>query len=433
MSPDATLSTGTRQQLISTGIALDQRPEVLWATPDEAAEALFILIRPGYLVALFLAGWAANILVFTHFRIDYGAVLGLAKDEHVSPQSLCMLVFCVGVVLGLLRLLALSQGVSHHLLSVALLLYPLGLVMLAAWLPGMLSRRARWRAPLAQALWRRVFPDRDKEVPFAEVLVADGLTSLAKAFFDLTLGSCMVASSVDFSPSGLAQMLLADRAATMVSAAPSQVSRSMLGDAYDQCSRSAIPFLVWTLPFVIRARQCLVSARLATDTLSRILHKVNLMKYLSALPMIMFAYLHAHSASAVGHETNDWFGAEDFEVMWALAAVVNSVFSFVWDLVMDWGLLHPAPLRNVHFGLRPILLFRGVWGFYHIAIVCNLLGRTLWSLRWSPQAKLFLGSFFLTSLQQAAEVARRCLWSVLRVEWECIRRNVHRSDKHFPV
>merc|ERR1712032_1539160 len=80
-------------------------------------------------------------------------------------------------------------------------------------------------------------------------------------------------------------------------------------------------------------------------------------------------------------------------------------------------------------GLRPVLLFRGIWGFYHIAIVCNLLGRTLWSLRWSPYATELLGSYFLTSFQQSAEVIRRCLWNLLRVEWEVIRRGVHRNDR----
>lgn len=125
---------------------------------------------------------------------------------------------------------------------------------------------------------------------------------------------------------------------------------------------------------------------------------------------------------------------EDIEVWWAVAAVANSVFSFMWDLVMDWGLLHPGPLRSGHFGLRPVLLFHGFWGLYYLVIVCNLVGRMLWTLRWSPDATFLLGgSFFLGSFQQSAEVIRRCVWNVLRVEWECIRKNVHRSDKHFPV
>lgn len=52
--------------------------------------------------------------------------------------------------------------------------------------------------------------------------------------------------------------------------------------------------------------------------------------------------------------------SEDFEVLWALAAIVNSAFSFLWDLVMDWGLLHWVPLKLGNFGLRPTLLCLGM-------------------------------------------------------------------------
>jgi len=171
-----------------------------------------------------------------------------------------------------------------------------------------------------------------------------------------------------------------------------------------------------------------VSSRNAPDALSRVLHRANLLKYLSALPIIAFAlcYARADSLQVI-------LGREDFEVLWAVAAVLNSAISFVWDLVMDWGLMQPAPWRSGSFGLRPVLFYRGIWGFYHVAILCNLFGRTLWSLRWSPQATLVLGSFLLASLQQAAEVLRRGLWNVLRVEWECIRRSIPRTDKHFSV
>merc|ERR1740138_119940 len=106
---------------------------------------------------------------------------------------------------------------------------------------------------------------------------------------------------------------------------------------------------------------------------------------------------------------------EDFEVLWALAALINSVFSFMWDMAMDWGILQATgpPCRSTYFGLRPNLLFRGMWGFYHLAIILNLGGRPLWSLRWSTNATMFLGSFFLATFQQVAEVSRRCLWNLL--------------------
>lgn len=401
--------------------------DLLWASDDEAAQVLWILFRPGYLVTLFVAGWAVDVSIFSRFRVEYSLVLGLAKDEAVSPQQLWALAFSLGISLGFFRLSLISQLPSPMILWSILFIYALALLSVFIWLPQPLARQFRWRVPLARALWRCVCPDGSKEVPFIEVLVADGLTSMAKVFFDLALGSCVAITSTDFSSSTFPNgMVESNSTAFML---PTQ-SQTLLGNALEKCRHSPWPFIAWASPFLIRARQCVVTSRHAPDMLSRDLQRVNFLKYMSALPVIGFSYCYARTGPRMA-----WliFNSEDFEAMWAMAAVINSIFSFLWDMVMDWGLLQPAPWHTIHFGLRPVLLFRGIWGFYHIAIILNLSGRTLWSLRWSPQATAFLGSFFLGSFQQIAEILRRCLWNVLRVEWECIKKNVHRADKHFPV
>ena len=42
------------------------------------------------------------------------------------------------------------------------------------------------------------------------------------------------------------------------------------------------------MPFLIRARQCVITARHAPDALSRDLQRINLAKYCSALPVVFF-------------------------------------------------------------------------------------------------------------------------------------------------
>eukprot|EP00435_Cladocopium_sp_Y103_P000192 s3138_g1.t1 len=207
--------------------------------------------------------------------------------------------------------------------------------------------------------------------------------------------------------------------------APTQSCRPKV----DQCSRSCLPYLAWSVPFLIRARQCVITARHAPDALSRDLQRINLAKYCSALPVVFFAMCHARVIPGISDVS--MFTSEDFEVLWALAAIVNSAFSFIWDLVMDWGLLHLMPHKPGNFGLRPVLLYPQPPIVYYLAIVLNFIGRTLWSLRWSEQATIFLGAFFLSSVQQAAEVLRRCLWNVLRVEWQCICKGKC-SDRYRP-
>jgi len=409
----------------------------VWATQEEMTTALWILIRPGCILTMLAVGWAVNVHVFMRFRIDYCSVLGLGKDEEVAPKRLIIMALWVGLAIGACRNWAVRMEPSPALLWRVLLAYSLAAVALLGWLPPAVLRHMRWRAPLARALRRCFWPAVGKEVPFIEVLVADGLTSCAKVFFDLALGTCVALQStvgavepVTLLSGGVAyqQMLQHD------SSLPGEVhvvsQASSLGKALEHCALSPTPFLFWAMPFVVRAIQCFVTSQNASDSCNQSLQRVNLAKYLTALPVVFFSYLYARAGPML-----PGLGAEDFEAMWAIAAIINAVFSFIWDMVMDWGLMQPAPCEGMRwsFGLRPVLLFRGVCGFYHISIVLNLLGRTLWSLRWSPQATELLGSFFLGSLQQSAEVLRRCLWNALRVEWEVIRKGIHRSDKHFPV
>lgn len=41
---------------------------------EKSVQALWYVIRPGYMIALFLLGWAANVALFHRHSIDYGAV-----------------------------------------------------------------------------------------------------------------------------------------------------------------------------------------------------------------------------------------------------------------------------------------------------------------------------------------------------------------------
>mmetsp|Transcript_24499 Transcript_24499/g.37219 ORF Transcript_24499/g.37219 Transcript_24499/m.37219 type:complete len:222 (+) Transcript_24499:2-667(+) len=221
-------------------------------------------------------------------------------------------------------------------------------------------------------------------------------------------------------------MLRGNATAAHSTSVPTKPPALLLGDINQQCKCSFLPFLAWALPFLLRARQCLITSRQAPDSLTKTLQRVNLLKYLTAVPVIFFAFLYTQpdAASPLG------YSSQDFEFMFAIAAVVNSMFSYLWDLVMDWGLLQAGAEP---FGLRSVLLFRGIWGCYYLVIVTNLVGRGLWSLRWVPQVVVFFGPFTLVTLQQAAEVSRRCMWNIIRVEWECIKKNVHRADKQFQV
>lgn len=56
------------------------------AVKEKSVQALWYVVRPGYMVALFLVGWAANVSLFTRYHIDYAAVLGITKEELLGKN-----------------------------------------------------------------------------------------------------------------------------------------------------------------------------------------------------------------------------------------------------------------------------------------------------------------------------------------------------------
>lgn len=102
-----------------------------------------------------------------------------------------------------------------------------------------------------------------------------------------------------------------------------------------------------SLPYALRFRQCLLEYYQSSWTSPRPL--ANALKYFSAFPVILLSALQksvvSEIASAKGMtvaelgDTHDrWFGEHRLFRLWLLAVVVNSMYSFYWDVELDWGL-----------------------------------------------------------------------------------------------
>ena len=67
----------------------------------------------------------------------------------------------------------------------------------------------------------------------------------------------------------------------------------------------------------------------------------------------------------------------------ALAATVNSLYSFLWDVVMDWGLVSVS--RDCRLSARQRLLLP--WPSYLLAVILNLTLRFSWAMNRLPWFK----------------------------------------------
>lgn len=124
--------------------------------------------------------------------------------------------------------------------------------------------------------------------------------------------------------------------------------------------------------------------------------------------------------------------------------LINSMYSFWWDIAMDWSLINITMTPSIHhrhhhyhqqqqqhqqppFSTNtPLIRFRKELHFndpiwYYGAMIIDFLLRTTWSLKLSSHlyVKRLEGSIFVMEL---LEVIRRWVWVIFRLESEWVKR-----------
>ena len=105
-------------------------------------------------------------------------------------------------------------------------------------------------------------------------------------------------------------------------------------------------------------------------------------------------------------------GTDSVQTAWLLFAVISTIYSFSWDLKMDWDLFQS---NDVHPLLREKLMY-GSSKIYYTIIVGDIIMRMTWIITISPKLASFIGNsnlvFLITGM---IEIFRRGIWNLLRV------------------
>ena len=269
---------------------------------------------------------------------------------------------------------AVSPGLAHC--------FPLLLVLYVCYKICTPAARAK---RLATALVRVVSAPFGPAVTFADGFVGDVLTSLARVLVD-------IAFSVLFYLAGI-HGFAADKNHLF--------DDRISGSWYFRCA--VVPALTAS-PLWWRFCQNIQRAR---ETGDRWPHIANALKYASAQTVTLWGVWHPEL-----HASG----------LWIAAFVLATLYQFVWDVTMDWGLVELAEagprLR------RRRLVLGGDSRVYYAVCAANLLLRFGWTLSLLPERG---GRFFMPELQlrlspviAAAELARRAAWAVFRLEKEQI-------------
>ncbi|GAA5973988.1 hypothetical protein JCM11641_008197 [Rhodosporidiobolus odoratus] len=190
-------------------------------------------------------------------------------------------------------------------------LVALVVVAAVAWPANVLCRRQRLQ--FLAALKRIASPALDRAVPFSDIILADILTSSAKVLGDTWVAGCLLVKGVE-------------------------ASRGT-----DSCGRVwGVPFMT-SLPYLFRFRQCL-SEILTGSTPTPRRSLLNALKYATAFPVIALSAMQTvvgdpfDPEEEVREAGEAWIGRATLFNVWILAVLINSLYSFWWDVTNDWGL-----------------------------------------------------------------------------------------------
>lgn len=320
-------------------------------------------------------------------------------SHHLSTYRLAILL-TVPLTLSLFLFWGITRGNAAAVLSWEILpnLYLLVLV-LCFFLPfSILSGSGRYRflSTLRRISIGGIAEAQDGK--FGDILMADALTSYAKVLGDLFVALCMFFSS----------------------------GQSSTGKPDRLCGGQFMVPLILCIPYLIRFRQCLIEYFRVQRANSKGgptgqgwggQHLANALKYSTAFPVIIL------SAMQRSYEPGK-YGLSEAGLfrLWLFFVLVNSMYSFYWDVAKDWDLTLFSSIQERSSPEHPWALRRHRYfhakEIYYFVIVLDFLLRCTWSIKLSPHLDHYNdveGGIFL---MEALEVFRRWVWIFLRVEAE---------------
>lgn len=335
----------------------------------------FLYYNPLLLVTMMVWLWGVNLWVFAQSSVNYAKIFDL-DHNHLTHKEIWKCATWMTIVVptsmtAYLYLyshgevsLAASQPVILYAVVLMVLIFPFDIFYLSS------------RYYLLRTIWRIVLPL--QAISFSDFFLADILTSMVKVFSDLERSVCRMVHR--------------------------QVATIAWFEADSICGSHsiAIPFIL-VLPYIFRLFQCL---RQYTDTREKT-SLLNALKYSTAVPVIVLSALKYH----VLHDR--WTNI--YRPLWLLSGVINSLYSFYWDVNRDWDLSvfsrifkfkNPHLFSNILYGRR--------WVYYW-AIGSNLVLRCTWTYKLSAHLRHnYLTVFTIAAL----EILRRFQWIFFRVENE---------------
>mmetsp|Transcript_47140 Transcript_47140/g.87573 ORF Transcript_47140/g.87573 Transcript_47140/m.87573 type:complete len:581 (-) Transcript_47140:544-2286(-) len=344
--------------------------------------------------------WGVSVYVWTRFRVNYIFLFDFDPRIVDTPMNIFNESVDETLVFFICMLLYYKSGAHDMPEVIPAGGYPFLLVLYTC---KKLIFPWKTRAPMWRAIWEVVSAPLYSP-KFFHTYVGDIFTSMVKVFQDILWTLCFVFSGDFLRPEDLKDDLT-----------PHPWQHAFW------YKNVMIP-LICLFPLWVRFNQCL---RRYIDTSKRWPNLANAFKYAMSQTVTLFGAFHPlymlHMNKKRQYATETVLESKPnnlFQVFWMGLFVSSSLYSFTWDVTMDWGLGKPR------FGfLGPRLMFPNRLHYYGV-IAIDLVLRFLWVLTLIPpqSGASFEMPQYLTAVTMSLELMRRTLWGFFRLEHE------HRSN-----
>ncbi|KAJ3022006.1 Xenotropic and polytropic retrovirus receptor 1 [Thoreauomyces humboldtii] len=359
--------TGFLMGLSLPAIVLTLRKVFAQGFPDKNV-ALVLLVYGGLSIPIvFLFLYALLLVIWARFHVNWVLVFELDPRDYLTPEGFAEFASVLFFLFSYTLYLALDD---NFLSFISLKWYPtilLGMIIGVIIIPFDVfyrSSRKWFLTTMARIVLSGFFT-----VQFRDFFITDLLSSMTYMFVSLQILVCVAVNDLEDL------------------------------DAHCGFSTSWVVPVITSIPAWFRLLQCL---RRYYDTPTVHPHLTNALKYCFSLSVIWL------SASA------KITGFASVRGLWIFFAVVASMYSYFWDVWFDWGLFQR---NSKHKYLRKVIVYPK-W-VYVSAIGINFVLRLSWVFLLSPNNwGLFQDARLLVYLQALAELFRRFMWSILRMENE---------------
>jgi hypothetical protein len=331
--------------------------------------------------------WGMSVWVWTRYRVNYIYLFDLNPRIVASPLSIFNTAVDNTLVFLVLMLLYYKAG-AHDIPGK----FPAGIfpMLLVIYTVFQLVFPLRTRLPMWENIWKVVTAPVVSPT-FFHGYIGDIFTSMVKVFQDMAWTLFFV-----FSGDWLVNEDL-----------PAALRHPWAKTTYYK--NVLIPILT-LFPLLIRFNQCL---RRYADTGKRFPHLANAFKYALSQTVTLFGAFHP---LYLDHNRNQ--DTNIFQGFWMTAFIGSSLYSFWWDVNMDWG------LGKLDYQLLGPRLMYPKRSMYYAIIGLDLVLRFAWVLTLIPPdtGATFAVPHYLTAVSMILELYRRTVWGFLRLE------NEHRSN-----